>query len=112
MPKENRASQFYIRFNREYQSKIHTKSIAEISTYFSIPIAVLQYAFERGKFAYKKKLDCTNEKINTNEYHAWSRVYRFVLNVVDIRAERIKKCRIDNDLIKISMKQLDIQSPV
>jgi len=112
MLKENRHSQFYIRFNREYGNKVNCNSIIEISNYFSIPIAVLQYAFERGKFAYKIKQDCSNEKINNSDYHGRARVYRLILNVVDIRAERIKKCRIDLDLVKSSLKQLDLQSPV
>ena len=108
MLKENRASQFYIRFNREYGEKLDCKSIAEISNYFDIPITVLQDVYERGASAYEIKNDCTNEKINTKQYHGRARVYRFVLNVDDIRTgkKKYKKMRVllDRDYIKSTLK--------
>ncbi len=104
MVRENRHSQFYIRFNREYGDKLDCKSITDISVYFDIPLTVLENAYQRGHFAFKKKLACTNLKINTAEYHGFARLYRLVLSVVDIRTGRKKKVHIDKDLVKSSLK--------
>ena len=79
-------------------------SLTEISDFFDIPITVLENVFERGAFAFKKKHDCTNERINTPVYHAWCRVYKFVLNVVDIQTKKKKYKKMlvlsDRDFIK------------
>ena len=113
MLKENRHSQFHIRFNREYSEKMDCNSLTDISDFFDIPITVLENVFERGAFAFKKKHDCTNERINTPDYHAMCRVYKFVLNVNDIQTgkKRYKKMLVlsDRDLVK---QQIDIYSPV
>ncbi len=104
MVRENRHSQFYVRFHRDYGDKLNCKSKTEISNYFDIPLSVIEDVFERGESAYEIKNDCTNERINTKEYHGRARVYRFVLNVVDIRTgkKKYKKLRVllDRDYIK------------
>ena len=104
MLKENRHSQFYIRFHREYGNKLDCNSLTEIADFFDFPLSIIEQIFERGESAYEIKQNCTNEKINTKQYHGLARVYRLVLNVIDLRTGRKKyknmRVLIDRDMVK------------
>ena len=96
-------SKFTNRFEREYGDKLKSKSKTNISKYFKIPMSILNAVYDRGMAAYRTNPSSVRKGVNSPHTWATPRMYKLVLNVVDVRAglKKInKKAGQDGDLVE------------
>ena len=98
-----RKSKFTNRFDRLYADKLKSKSKTNISKYFKIPMPVLNAVYDRGLAAYKNNPSSVRPGVNSPHTWATPRMYKLVLNIVDVRAGKKKinkKAGEDGDLVE------------
>jgi len=97
----SRRSKFTIEFDKRYGSKLKSRSKASLSKFFNISRSILDGVYDRGVGAARSQGMRTGVK--SEDQWARARMYKLILNIMDVRAGKKKINRgkgQDGDLVE------------